>query len=146
MTEEALPTTARELVQRYGGRAVPFSKLPKLAKLAIRTRAAEHLDPDERAPRIDPKMMFGYVEIPMEALQHAMLTTINRQENPPPFKDFEGYHQWYTRHGDTPSHTEVWPIELDMVDDHQIIDDGSHRLHSYVRSGVKMVPAIYQLP
>jgi hypothetical protein len=145
MTEETLPSTARELVQRYGGRALPFGKLPKLAKLAIRTRAAEHLDPDEKATRIDPNMLFGYVEIPMDALKHAILAAIKRDDPEAPFNDFDEYHQWYTSHDDTPNHTEVWPIELDMVDDNHIIDDGSHRLHSYVKNGLKMVPAIYHL-
>jgi hypothetical protein len=145
MTEETLPTTARELIQRYGGRAVAFGKLPKVAKLAIRTRAAEHLDPDEKAPRIDPNMPFGYVEIPMDALKHAMLASIKRDDPKAPFANFDEYHHWYTSHGDTPNHTEVWPIELDMVADNQIIDDGSHRLHSYIRRGLKIVPAIYSI-
>jgi hypothetical protein len=147
MTEDTLlPTTARELVRRYGGKAVPFGKLPKLAQRAIRTRGREHLDPDDPVPKIDPNKLFGYVELPMKALQHAIVAAIKREHPEAPFDDFAGYHQWYTStsHG-IPNHKEVWPIELDMQADNQIIDDGSHRFHSYVKSGLKMVPAIYDL-
>jgi len=133
--------TARQLVQRFGGRVVEFRRLPATAKQAILARAAEHLDPDTKSPRIDPKQRFGYVEIPMEALQQAVLAAVQREGAP--FKTFEDYHRWYISHG-IPSHIEVWPIELDMDDPDQIIDDGSHRFHSYVRSGVKVVPAIYR--
>lgn len=118
-----------------------FRDLPPLAQKAILTRAAEHLEPDEK-PRINPKKRFGYVEIPMEALQQAVLASVNREGDA--FKSFDAYHRWYLSHGDTPHHKEVWPIELETeYPEFGFIHDGSHRFHSYVRSGVKMVPAIY---
>jgi len=142
LTESATTPTVRDLIRRYGGLVIEFRNLPATAQRAIRTRGAEHLDPDDN-PRIDPRMRFGYVEIPMEALQQAVLAAVQREGAP--FQTFDEYHRWYIGHGDTPMHTEVWPIELDVDDPDQIIDDGSHRFHSYVRSGVKVVPAIYRL-
>jgi len=59
-----------------------------------------------------------------------------------PFQTFAEYHGWYVGHTDTPSHVEVWPIELDPD---QIIEDGSHRFHRYVRAGLQVVPAIYRV-
>lgn len=134
--------TVPDLIRRYGGRVVEFRNLPATAKQAIRKRAAEHLDPDAKT-RINPKMRFGYVELPTEALKQAVLAAVQREGAP--FKTFDEYHRWYISHGDTPSHTEVWPIELDTDDPDQVIEDGSHRFHSYVRSGVKMIPAIYRI-
>jgi hypothetical protein len=142
LSESVKPLSAHNLIQRYGGRAMEYRNLPPLAKQAIRARAAEHLDPGAR-PKIDPKMRFGYVEIPMEAMQQAVLAAVQREGAP--FKTFNEYHRWYLGHGDTPTHKTIWPIELDLDDPDQIIDDGSHRFHSYVRSGLKLVPAIYRV-
>lgn len=143
VTESVEPLSAQGLIQRYGGREVEFRKLPSLAKRAIRTRAVEHLDPHDQVPTIDPHMRFGYVEIPMEALQQAILAAVQREGAR--FKTFDEYHRWYINHGDTPSHVEVWPIELDLDDPDQIIEDGSHRFHCYVAAGVKVVPAFYRV-
>jgi hypothetical protein len=56
----AEPLSARGLMQRYGGREVEFRNLAPLAEQAIRTRAAEHLDPGAQ-PQIKPKMRMQVV-------------------------------------------------------------------------------------
>jgi hypothetical protein len=133
------PNIAMQLIRQYSGRKIRFRDLPEVARKAILTRAGEHTE----NPRINPNKLIGYVEIPMKALQQAVMQRLQRDDAP--FKNFDEYHQWYTSHGDTPSHTELWPIELDshMTDFDDLILDGSHRFHSYVRSGVLVVPAIY---
>lgn len=135
-----------ELIRRHGGRPVRFRDLPATAKQAILTRGREHLDPDDKPPRINPNRLFGYVEIPMEELKQAVFTNLMQHNPEAPFKSFDDYHKWYTSHGDTPNHTEVWPIELETSYlDGGLIDDGSHRFHSYVRSGVQIVPVLYEV-
>jgi len=143
---EALdPNSVKGLIQRFGGRKIEFRNLPQIVQQAILTRAAEHLDPDwDKPPKINPKKKFGYVEIPMEDLQQAVLANIKRNDPDAPFETFDDYHKWYVSHGDTPNHTDIWPIELEVTNPEMgFIDDGSHRFHSYVRRGVKVVPAIY---
>ena len=53
---------------------------------------------------------------------------------------FENYHKWYgdeqTDHGDS-----VLPIIIDF-DDEELIIDGWHRFHSYVRKGLNKVPVL----
>ncbi len=145
---EALdPNSPKGLVQRFGGRAVEFRNLPKTVQQAILTRAGEHLDSDwDKPPKINPKKKFGYVEIPMEAMQQALFSNLMRNNPDAPFKNFEDYHKWYLSHGDTPEHTDTWPVELEMeYPEDSFLADGSHRFHSYVRSGVKVVPTIYDV-
>ena len=119
-----------------------LSSAASLRLQAIRTRAAEHLDPGAQ-PQIKPKMRIGYASFHAEALQQAVLAAVQREGAP--FQTFAEYHGWYVSHADTPSHGEVWPIELDPDDPDQIIEDGSHRFHCYVRAGLKVVPAIYRV-
>lgn len=134
-----------ELIRRFGGRVMRFRELPALAQKAIIVRGREHLDPDEPVPRMNPNMRFGYVEIPMEALKQAIFTNLQQHNPDSGFKSFDDYHNWYVSHGDTPAHTAVWPIELETeYPEDTMIADGSHRFHSYVRSGVQVVPAIYR--
>jgi hypothetical protein len=141
LAEVTQPLTAEQLIKQYGGRPVAFRDLPKTAQKSIIKRAKEHLDPSEKVA-VDPDHQVGYVELPMEALKAAMLAHV--QQEGAPFKTFDEYHAWYVGHGDTPNHREVWPVELDRTG-MNVIDDGSHRFHSYVRKGLATVPAIYQL-
>lgn len=137
---------ATALIHQYGGRAMKFRELPETAQKAIIARAREHLDPSERVPRINPNRKFGYVEIPMNALKQAIFKNILENEPDTPFKSFDDYHRWYISHGDTPNHTEIWPIELETrYPELGLIEDGSHRFHSYVQRGLSIVPAIYPL-
>jgi hypothetical protein len=102
----AEPLSARGLIQRDGVREVEFRSLPPLCEQAIRTRAAEHLDPGAQ-PQIKHKMRISYVGLPMEASQQAVLAAVQREGAP--FQTFAEYHGWYVGHADSPSHVEMWP-------------------------------------
>jgi hypothetical protein len=131
--------SAHGLIQRVVGW---LSSAASLRLQAIRTRAAEHLDPGAQ-PQIKPKMRIGYASFHAEALQQAVLAAVQREGAP--FQTFAEYHGWYVSHADTPSHGEVWPIELDPD-----VPGSDHRgwvtpVHRYVRAGLKVVPAIYRV-
>lgn len=133
------PKAVRDLITRHGGRTVRFADLPPLARKAIVTRKDELMEPGQHLD-IPPDTLVGYVEIPIEELKPLLLGHVQADEAP--FKTFDEYHKWYISHGHTPNHRQVWPIELD-TEHGDVIHDGSHRFHSYVRSGLKVVPAIY---
>ena len=85
--------TASQMVAKFGGRAVPFSRLPVAAKKAIRTRAAEYEDFGTKI-KIPPDKLFGYVEIPIDELKKAVFDHVKKEGGK--FNNFEEYHDWYT--------------------------------------------------
>lgn len=61
------------------------------------------------------------------------------------FGDWGGYHNWYVAHREMPDHNldkVLWPVILGSWTD-EVLEDGWHRFHHYVRSGVKCIPALY---
>lgn len=61
--------------------------------------------------------------------------------------DWEAYHAWYLSGGDVPDHgTSRWPViensERGRAINGEYLDDGWHRLHSYVRAGDTHIPVL----
>jgi len=65
------------------------------------------------------------------------------------YKDWQEYHEWYcdeildtqTGRGMPPGSHQKWPVILSEFAD-EGIQDGSHRLHQYIRKGYKFVPFV----
>lgn len=59
------------------------------------------------------------------------------------FKNFEDYHNWYISFCDTPFYSKQWPVILAQGScGEEIIEDGWHRFHSYIRDGIKSIPFV----
>lgn len=61
------------------------------------------------------------------------------------FENWASYHDWYLKRSAMPEHEldkELWPVILSSWED-ETLQDGWHRFHHYVRSGVKCIPALY---
>ena len=59
------------------------------------------------------------------------------------FSNFDKYHHWYISHEDTPFYEDIWPIIIATgCVSNEIIEDGWHRFHSYIRSGIKSIPFV----
>lgn len=122
---------AMKLFRQFGGKVYSAADLPQAGKNAIRVYYVEELGQE-----VDPASQWGYVEIPTEALTQA----IGGHDD---HDDFQSYHQEYIS-SDMPDHPSAYyAIILDDDDVHgELIWDGWHRFHDYVRKGVEMIPAI----
>lgn len=60
------------------------------------------------------------------------------------FPSWAEYHTWYLGAGDVPTHlkTDRWPVIL-SDDDSEMLRDGWHRFHSYIRAGALEIPAVF---
>lgn len=60
------------------------------------------------------------------------------------FDDWESYHQWYLSSHDIPVYPEEnrWPCII-SENEGEVIQDGWHRFHSYVRSGHPKIPVVF---
>lgn len=126
-------------LRRYGAQIVRFEALPTHFQTAITRIARDDLDtPDDHAGEY-----WGVSTLPIEEIQLAQMHgEIGRD-----FKTWTSYHKWYVSQGGIPDHgTSVWPITLSTDDTEDPILDGSHRLHSYFRKGLKMIPVIWYEP
>ncbi len=87
---------------------------------------------------------FGMVEIPTVELLPRIMQGFQLAE----FQgDWQTYHRWYIRSGATPDHDITRPIlpvwlAIDHCDN-EALEDGWHRLHDYVRKGVRTIPCVY---
>lgn len=141
------------LVKRYGGRVIPFRRLPLTAKLALVHYLAvqheawpspEHNDIRLALPFYDAEyggVKFGIASLPTKALADEIIRDPELAEE---YGTFERYHRWYVSHGSMPSHptTSRWPIILSDFED-ETIDDGWHRFHNYYDQGARVVQAIW---
>jgi hypothetical protein len=89
---------------------------------------------------------FGYVRIPMEALQESILKDPWLVSDVRAFGSYEEYDEWL--HGQPGFRTTKqpttnrWPVILSSTDD-ETLQDGWHRLHAYYHQGAEMIPALY---
>lgn len=92
------------------------------------------------------KYRFKYGKIPTQEI--IKLIWKNHPEIQYEHKSFEEYHSWYINHGDTPNHSEQWAVIIGRgcISD-EIIEDGWHRFHSYIKNNYNSIPfIIYRKP
>lgn len=84
---------------------------------------------------------FGVAVLPVAEVQQSVMASPEIQAE---FGSWEAYHTWYAGSNSVPEHpdTERWPVILSSYDD-ETLQDGSHRLHSYVQAGHSDIPAVF---
>ena len=121
----------------------PFYKLPYPYQKSLMIMRSEGTTTDvEIKDLIDNELqtslngkrkMFYYGVVPIKLIEDEVTERLE-------WDSFENYHKWYgdeqTDHGDS-----VLPIIIDF-DDEELIIDGWHRFHSYVRKGLNKVPVL----
>lgn len=119
----------------------PFEKLPHAYQksLMIFRNEGVTLDSDLQELISDEMKTSGRIkeyysgEVPIELIKDEVAKRLG-------WENFEDYHKWYgdeqTYHGDS-----VLPIIIDF-DDEEMIIDGWHRFHSYVRKGLRQIPVL----
>jgi hypothetical protein len=161
------------LQREYGGQVIPYRDLPRPAQLAMAYfmaidgqvwRTPDWFDakwnkvyPDEIAcrkvfERALPHFIrrhglrkFGYVVIPMNVLEDAVMACSHDEDFP---DNFAEYHRRYTQIGNgmnyRPSYNRrnPWPVILDSTGN-ELFKDGWHRFHRYVDLGLLTVPCLY---
>lgn len=81
-----------------------------------------------------------WIEVPVADIAVAMMLIPEIVED---FPTFEAYCAWYLSAGPVPRYTEKdrWPCIATCMAD-EIIQDGSHRMHSYIRAGHPTIPIL----
>lgn len=149
-----------KLIQKHGGKVLPFRKLPATAKYAM----AQYMSIDGEAWKISPSIeqayhsdnppkhepsvaviksigwytrnygneKFGFVNIPTNELLAMFLKRVRGQ--------YWGKELYEKR-------SAIWPVILDFspIDEEQVgpIQDGWHRFSDYVTMGLKKIPCLY---
>ncbi len=147
----------KRLVERYGGKVMPYRDLPVPAQLAN----AWYMAVDGEAWQVPlgfserpfelalpwfvrkyGATRIGYVEIPIKALTDAILEDEELRERG--VKDFYDYHEWFISQVDLPDHPRKgrYPVILSGFEE-ETLQDGWHRLHDYYSKGAKVIPALY---
>lgn len=132
-------------VKRYKPEVRSFKDLPLNYQKAIWVYVDSGSDIDDALSlkdftRVSAKKRIGITVIPMQDLQREIVRRFDPEEVP--FTDFPAYHRWYVSNGGIPQHKSVWPVILSQ-EDTEVLEDGWHRFHSYVRRGLKFVPVAY---
>jgi hypothetical protein len=77
---------------------------------------------------------FGYGEIPSELLTVAVTKRLG-------YNSWDDYHTNYIHSDNTDHGNSVIPIIMNF-DNEELIEDGWHRFHSYIRKGMKLIPSV----
>ncbi len=149
-----------KLIQKHGGKVLPFRKLPSTAKYAIAyymsidgeawevSPSIENAYQDRLPPKHDPSIAvvrsigwytknygnekLGFVKIPTDELLAMFL---------------EKYRGLYKNRELYEKRSAIWPVILDFspIDEDNVgpIQDGWHRFSDYVTMGLKEIPCIY---
>jgi hypothetical protein len=122
---------AHGLYAKYGQPLCTFSNLPPLAQKSV-SIYMEDCGVDFTAP----KYLYGYAIVPMQVMKDSIMRFGDLADD---HDDFDSYHEWYRNGPDMENHQQVYPIILG----HEIIQDGWHRFHDYVRKGLTEVPTVW---
>lgn len=85
--------------------------------------------------------LFGVSKFSVEDFKIAIMAGGEVAED---FTSWESYQDWYVGCSDVPSHGNIgrWPAIVSGFDD-EILQDGWHRTHSYIRNGDTDIPVIF---
>lgn len=135
-------------------RWVEHDDLPDDAKKAVHAYMLDGLDSDgfeDEHEMEEHKRNFHYhlEHVPTETLKQKIMASDTGEGH----RDWDDYHKWYVNPSYSQEkdrnglprfrkHTERWPV---IADDHHggVIDDGWHRLHSYIAQGDKTIPVLH---
>jgi len=89
---------------------------------------------------------FGMVEVPTDVICKEVAKREDN-ENLNDFDSFEEYHQWYIKNMKEtfPKHrkTNRWPCILSTRYSDDVIEDGWHRFHCYIKRKDKTIPCLF---
>lgn len=82
--------------------------------------------------------LWGTADLPVDRVKTAVMAD---EEISSSFHSWDDYAVWY---GDVPEHGPAnrWPVLLSSSD-YETLQDGWHRLHSYIRAGHTDIPAVF---
>ena len=82
--------------------------------------------------------LWGAVDLPVDRVKMAVMADEDISSS---FHSWDDYAVWY---GDVPEHgpENRWPVILSSSD-YETLQDGWHRLHSYIRAGHTDIPAVF---
>lgn len=85
--------------------------------------------------------VFGVANLAAQRLKEAVMCDEDIAHSYP---NWDAYTQSYCSSGDVPEHAgdDLWPVMLSQ-DDYETLQDGWHRLHSYLRAGHQTIPAVF---
>ena len=136
LREETNPTDISSYLD-----VLPFYKLPypyQKSLIIFRNEGLTNDDDikdliDDELKTIKKRKVYYYGNVPIKLIEDEVTQRLG-------WNNFEDYHKWYgdeeTDHGDS-----VLPIIIDFNDEELIID-GWHRFHSYVRKGLTKIPVL----
>lgn len=88
-------------------------------------------------------MSFGMTTITSEQAKAALMANPEIAES---FATWDEYHAWYLGAQGVPKYTgNMWPVILGAEGDDETFEDGNRRLHSYLRDGHEIIPAVYYI-
>lgn len=92
---------------------------------------------------------FGMMNIPMTEFCDLVIKCHALYNGEADFKTFQEYHEWYVGEclwsNSDEHYNQTWPSILGSAinEDYEVLQDGWHRFHSYVKQGKKVMPIIY---
>lgn len=121
---------------------VEIKYLPEVCLFAVKALMDETIDMPEKE---DMLSVFGSLEaslsiVPLEEIAARIMQSKDIASEG--FADFNQYHQWYLSMGGIPDYGEEarWPCIRGNED--EVLTDGWHRFHAYVKAGHKTVPVL----
>ena len=121
------------LLHRHG-RVCSWDELPEPGR-----RAIERYVVGEGGGRIDPGLLYVYAEVPTAELAEAIMRF--NADVGTAWTDFAAFHAWYERDNWADHGSSVWALIADQRGD-EVVLDGWHRCHSYVRQGLDTIPMV----
>lgn len=85
---------------------------------------------------------YTYIEIPTKILTDYIAN--EHEEISEEYDSWKDYHEWYLNGGDIPNHSVKDRWACILSGDEELISDGWHRLHCYIKNNNKTIPIVCQ--
>ncbi len=139
ISEEEIEVPSEEMLKRYGGKVMPFAKLPEPAKASLK----QYMIIDGENEKYD-QYNYGYLGLPTEEViklvdaqlgADALVTDADKRV-------YDRYYNGPLTFKPKYPKSSVWPIIWGTYG----LEDGGHRLERYIKSGLKVIPIVLCLP
>ena len=125
---------------------VPFGQLRPESQQAVLRYMQEGADDGEFDPH-EQVLAFVYIERdePVEQVQRRIASPgsgVDEHHG----GDFDDYHRWFLATRGVARHTHRWPAIRGGGDGDDYLQDGWHRLHSYLAQGDRTIPTVELVP